>query len=190
MLFIEVGSIVDGIDGELARLRCHSSKLGQWMDTVTDDIANLCYWTGVMWSLDGAGVDWALPLWGAAAGCFVITQSIQYYLIATVYNSGDLAAIPWAMQSKEFLEQRPTGLIPRIKAGFPKLFKRDFAVTMFVVMALAGFLEGILVISAAGAIVFFCMMMVQLVRRGISSRLSPPDTVSAGSAPAGRRARP
>jgi len=165
MTLVEIGSIVDGVDGELARLRCRFSRLGQWMDTVTDDVSNLCYWTGTMISLRAAGVEWAFPLWLAAVCCFVITQSIQYYFIAVVYKSGDLAAIPWAMQSTEFLEQRPTGLIPRLKAGLPKLFKRDFAVTLFLVMALADFLEGVLVIAGGGAIVFFGMMIVQLVRR-------------------------
>ena len=38
------------------------------------------------------GVTWAVPLGGAALGSFAITQSIQYYLIARVYRSGDLAA--------------------------------------------------------------------------------------------------
>ena len=165
MLLVEWGSIVDGIDGELARLTCRFSKLGQWMDTVTDDISNVCYWTGCMLSLREMGVEWAFPVWLVAVCLFSITQLTQYFLIAVIYKSGDLAAIPWAFQSSEFLSSRPVGFWPRIKAGIPKFLKRDFAVSLFVVCAFAGRLDIVLLISAAGAVGFFVAFAIQFARR-------------------------
>lgn len=164
MLLVELGSILDGIDGELARLKCRFSKLGQWMDTVTDDVSNVCYWTGIMVSLRATGVEWAFPLWLATVIAFSFTQLTQYYLIAVIYKSGDLAAIPWAFQSTEFLSSRPRGLLPRLKAGIPKLLKRDFAVTLFLALAIAGRLDVVLLISAAGALSFFVSFGIQLLR--------------------------
>ncbi len=164
MLLVELGSIVDGIDGELARLKFLFSRAGQWLDTVVDDIANVFYSTGIMLSLHAAGVTWALPLWAAATIGFVLTQSTQYWLIARVYNSGDLAAIPWAFQSSAFLSQRPTGIVPWIKATAPKLLKRDSAVTIFTIFALAGHLDWILVGYCTGALVFFVVFFVQFAR--------------------------
>ena len=164
MLLVELGSICDGIDGELARLKFRFSRLGQWMDTVTDDISNVCINIGVALSLDAAGAEWAIPVVLIGLGAFAITQSSQYYLIATVYRSGDLAAIPWAFQSTEFLESRPTGLWPRIKAGVPKMLKRDSFVTLFVILAFAGFLEGVLLIFAGGAVAFLFSYTIQYLR--------------------------
>jgi phosphatidylglycerophosphate synthase len=164
MLLVEWGSICDGIDGELARLKFRFSRLGQWMDTVTDDISNVCINIGVALSLDAAGVDWAIPVVLVGLAAFALTQSSQYYLIATIYKSGDLAAIPWAFQSTDFLESRPTGLWPRIKAGVPKLLKRDSFVTLFVILAFAGFLEGILLIFTGGAVAFLFSYTVQYLR--------------------------
>jgi 1L-myo-inositol 1-phosphate cytidylyltransferase / CDP-L-myo-inositol myo-inositolphosphotransferase len=164
MFFVELGSIVDGIDGELARLKYLFSRVGQWMDTVSDDLANIAYVTGITINLTAAGTTWALPLGVVALTCFAITQSTQYYLITTVYKSGDLAAIPWAFQSSEFLSSRPTGLVATIKATIPKMLKRDFAVTMFFVFALIGHLEVILLIFSAGAIAFFLVFWVQFFR--------------------------
>lgn len=183
MLFVELGSIVDGIDGELARLKFLFSRLGQWLDTVADDLGNVAYTTGTAVNLHLAGVTWAAPLAAASITAFVLTQGTQYYLIARVYKSGDLAAIPWAFQSSEFLSQRPTGLVPWIKATAPKLLKRDFAVTLFTACAIAGHLEVILLVFSAGAFAFFAVFFVQLARnwRSIQGHRAatsvPPSTM-------------
>ncbi|MDQ3365048.1 MAG: CDP-alcohol phosphatidyltransferase family protein, partial [Myxococcota bacterium] len=170
MLLVELGSIVDGVDGELSRLRFQFSRAGQWMDTVVDDLANVAYITGIMISLHAAGLDWAVPVGVAALAAFVLTQGTQYALIKLVYHSGDLAAIPWAFQSTAFLSQRPQGLRGWIGATAPKLLKRDFVVTMFVVLALLGRLDLILGIWAAGALIFLVVFGVQFVRNRGSLR--------------------
>ncbi len=170
MLLVELGSIVDGIDGELARLRFQFSRRGQWLDTVVDDVANVAYTTGVVVSLDRAGMSWAVPVGLAAILAFAATQTTQYWLILRVYRSGDLAAIPWAFQSSEFLSQRPRGVMPWIKATVPKLLKRDFVVTLFVVMAAIGHLEVVLGVFSAGAFTFFAVLFTQLARNRESIR--------------------
>lgn len=158
MLLVNFGSIIDGVDGELARLRFQFSRLGQWLDTVADDLANLAYAGGVIANLHAAGVTWALPVGLAAVAAFISTQVTQYMLIRFVYGSGDLAAIPWAFQSSQVLSG--TG----IRAVIPKLFKRDFVVTVMVAFAAFGRLDLILATFATGAFVFFAVFWVQLAR--------------------------
>jgi phosphatidylglycerophosphate synthase len=164
MLLVNLGSIIDGVDGEIARLKFLFSKTGQWLDTIVDDVGNVFYSGGIMLNLHAAGVSWALPLWAAATIGFVLTQSSQYWLITRVYNSGDLAAIPWAFQSSSFLSQQPKGFIPWVKATAPKLLKRDSALTIFTIFALAGHLDWILVGYCTGALVFFVVFFVQFAR--------------------------
>jgi phosphatidylglycerophosphate synthase len=164
MLLVNVGSIIDGVDGELARLKFLFSRTGQWLDTIVDDVANLFYSGGIMLNLTAAGVTWAQPLWIASMIGFVLTQSSQYWLIARVYNSGDLAAIPWAFQSTEFLSARPKGFWPWLTSTAPKLLKRDSALTIFTIFALTGHLDWILVAYCTGALVFFAVFFVQLAR--------------------------
>ena len=170
MLLVNLGSIIDGVDGELARLKYRFSRLGQWMDTLADDFGNIAYITGIALSLRAAGIDWAVPVAATALGCFAVTQTTQYLLISLVYKSGDLAAIPWAFQSHDFLTTRPTGAIAWLKATVPKMLKRDFALTMFVVFALIGRLDFILVIFSAGAISFFVVFWIQFFRNRQSLR--------------------
>ena len=166
MLLVEFGSIIDGVDGELARLRFQFSRTGQWLDTMVDDVANCAYISGVALNLTSAGVAWALPLGIAALCAFAATQLTQYALIKYVYKSGDLAAIPWAFQSADSLAK--TGL----RAALPKLLKRDFVVTMFVAFAALGHLDWILVTFSTGAFIFFGVFFTQLVRHRKTLSLS------------------
>ena len=164
MLLVNTGSIIDGVDGELARLRYQFSQTGQWLDTVGDDIANVAYVSGTAASLAASGATWALPLGGCALGAFAVTQLSQYALIRYVYRSGDLAAIPWAFQSAQFLTRRPSGVRAWIATTLPKCLKRDFVVALFLVLAIAGRLDVVLVVFSAGAFAFLGVFLVQLVR--------------------------
>lgn len=162
MLLVNLGSIIDGCDGELARLKFQFSRAGQWLDTTVDDVANIAYVSAIIISLDASGVRWAMPVGIVALGAFFLTQTTQYALISLVYKSGDLAAIPWAFQSAESLSR--TGL----RATIPKLLKRDFVVLLFVGFALVGRLEWILAVFATGAVIFFGVFFVQLARNARS----------------------
>lgn len=174
MFLVNLGSILDGVDGELARLKYRFSPLGAWLDTLADDFGNVAYVTGLVISLDLAGVGWAVPVATTALVCFALTQSTQYFLITKVYRSGDLAAIPWAFQSSEFLVARPRGIMPWLKVTLPKTLKRDFALTMFVGFAVIGVLEAILLVFSAGAISFFVIFAIQFARNVGSLKASAP----------------
>jgi len=164
MLLVELGSIIDGVDGELARLRFQFSRSGQWLDTLADDISTVAYAAGVTASLHAAGSAWAVTVGVAAMIAFAITQSTQYALIKAVYRSGDLAAIPWAFQSSAFLSRQGTSLVSWIRITAPKLLKRDFVVTMCLGFAIAGHLELILASFAGGAAMFFVVFWIQAAR--------------------------
>jgi len=160
MLLVNLGSIIDGVDGEIARLKFRFSRAGQWLDTMADDFANIAYITGIAFNLRGAGETWALPFVLFVIGCFVYTQSTQYWLIARVYKSGDLAAIPWAYQSHDFLTAQNEG----VRATIAKMMKRDFALTVFVVLALCGTLTPIVVAFSTGCLSFTVIFTIQLVK--------------------------
>ena len=157
-LLVNAGSVIDGCDGEIARLRYQFSRSGQWLDTVVDDLANVAYATGIALYLHGLGAAWSVPVAAGALGAFASTQLTQYGLLRWVYRSGDLAAIPWAMQSTEQLSGRG------LRAFVPKLFKRDFVLFVMLGLAIAGRLDIALVIFASGAAVFAAMFWTQLAR--------------------------
>ncbi|MBQ9242252.1 MAG: CDP-alcohol phosphatidyltransferase family protein [Proteobacteria bacterium] len=47
VLLWQISSMVDGIDGELARIRMSPSHKGEWFDTVADDVTNIAFLIGL-----------------------------------------------------------------------------------------------------------------------------------------------
>lgn len=48
---IQISSILDGCDGEVARLKVETSHQGAWLDTWADDLANNAFFVGLYWGL-------------------------------------------------------------------------------------------------------------------------------------------
>jgi len=61
-LLVQLGSIIDGCDGEVARLTHRTSRFGAWLDTILDRYADLAVATGITY---GAWVRHQSPwIWG------------------------------------------------------------------------------------------------------------------------------
>ncbi len=60
----QIQSILDGCDGELARVRMQQSKLGAWLDTFVDDVLNVLITAAIGIGVARAGAG----TWAAAVG--------------------------------------------------------------------------------------------------------------------------
>jgi choline kinase/phosphatidylglycerophosphate synthase len=65
-LGVMLGSALDGVDGELARVSGRASRRGAALDTLLDRYADLAVVVGLVLGAGAAPGDWA---WGFAAGC-------------------------------------------------------------------------------------------------------------------------
>jgi phosphatidylglycerophosphate synthase len=90
-VLLEVNSILDSCDGELARLRFQYSKLGQWLDNLSDDIVDNLFLVAV-----GAGIGgvWAWLGLAAAAGRVVVSLT-TYVSVYRRTGTGDVFAFRW-----------------------------------------------------------------------------------------------
>jgi len=61
-----LGSALDGVDGELARVSGRASRRGATLDTLLDRYADLAVVLGLVLAAGGSSTAWA---WGFAAGC-------------------------------------------------------------------------------------------------------------------------
>ena len=149
------GNALDCIDGDLARLRLQSSKLGEWLDSMTDEIATFSVLAGLgvgLWR-DGAGAAW---LWigpgGAAIGALAV--ACLYVDLHRMRLPIDTAQFPWFFA-------RPPGAGPAAEKRTPLgtalyglgfLIRRDANVTGVTIMLLAGWRELAAALVAAGAV--------------------------------------
>jgi phosphatidylglycerophosphate synthase len=135
---VQVQSILDGCDGEIARLKFLASKAGEWIDNATDDALNVVYCAAL-----GAAAArlTGQPLWGwigAAGGLsYAVFMAVMYYQLATVHHSGSPFVMRWWFQSADAdlhaTFSRP-GASTRVAAALRALGRRDVMLLGFLAL--------------------------------------------------------
>ena len=94
-LLLECNSILDSCDGELARLRYQYSKLGQWLDNLSDDLVDNLFLIAIGHGLGGI---WA---WlGLAAGLGrLLVSAVTYLDVYRRTGTGDVFAFRFWFES-------------------------------------------------------------------------------------------
>jgi phosphatidylglycerophosphate synthase len=154
-LGFQANSILDGIDGEIARAKLLESRVGQWLDTVADDVSNLAFMVGVsLGCYRTFGAPLYLVLGGMAAVGFLLASSFMYHYLITRAHSGDLNdfAMPWeeGTAGKRDLSLQAQGLVARFLARCKWLVRRDAYVFLCTICGLLGQLRVMVWLFAVG----------------------------------------
>jgi len=134
-------SVLDGCDGELSRVTYRASHLGEWLDTIGDDLTSYAFFVAAGFGLEratGQGLYLVAGLVVLVAG--LIASGLEYRYLLRI-GSGDLLAYPLS-------QGEGTGRLAFIQP----LFKRDSFVLLTLVASLLGFLGPMLCLFAAGAV--------------------------------------
>jgi phosphatidylglycerophosphate synthase len=154
----------DCVDGEMARLRLEGSHLGEWLDTLADDISTfgLCCGIGVGLWREGRGDLWlALGVGGLLAGA--VTSAYVYRGLVKLKLPIDTAQFPWFF-GKSYGAPKPArrtwvGWVVYV-IGF--LFRRDAFVTMISILLVVGLRPIALLILAGGSAFFFGVLLIHI----------------------------
>jgi phosphatidylglycerophosphate synthase len=151
-------SILDGCDGELARLKFQESRWGGVLDFWGDNVVHTAIFAcmGIGWSNE-VGADWPLAL-GAAAVLGTIGSATFVYL--RTMRGGDGAGPLYTSVGREPSE-RMTRLLDNAS-------RRDF-IYLVVACALFGKASWFLVLTAVGAPVYFGLLLVVAMRESRAS---------------------
>ena len=135
-------SVLDGCDGEMSRVSHRGSRLGEWLDTIGDDLTNYGFFGGAGLGLyRQTGQELYLLAGAICVGCGVVASALEYRYLIKI-GSGDLLKYP--------LSQASSG--GGKLAFLAPLFKRDTFVLLTLLAALAGALGPMLCIFSLGAI--------------------------------------
>jgi phosphatidylglycerophosphate synthase len=132
-------SILDGCDGELARLKFLESRGGAILDFWGDNLVHVCVWGGlaVGWALDAGGV------WPLALGAVAIASTIASAQASAGRFIGGAA----------FLTESPAGRLAEA------LSHRDF-IYLILILSVFGKARWFLVLTAAGTPLFLGLLLV------------------------------
>jgi phosphatidylglycerophosphate synthase len=135
-------SVLDGCDGEMSRVSHRGSRLGEWLDTIGDDLTNYGFFGGAGLGLYRATGQQLYLLAGAiCVACGVLASGLEYRYLIKI-GSGDLLKYP--------LSQASSG--GGKLAFLAPLFKRDTFVLLTLVAALLGALGPMLCVFSLAAI--------------------------------------
>jgi phosphatidylglycerophosphate synthase len=135
-------SVLDGCDGEMSRVTHRGSRLGEWLDTIGDDLTNYGFFGGAGLGLFRmTGNQLYLAAGCVCVACGVLTSGIEYRYLIKI-GSGDLLKYPMSQ----------SGSSDSSLAFLQPLFKRDTFVFLTLLAALAGALGPMLCVFSLGAI--------------------------------------
>ncbi len=133
-VLLEVNSILDSCDGELARLRFQYSKLGQWLDNLSDDIVDNAFIAAAGYAIGGI---W-FPLGCAAAGGRLLVQVVTYVSVYARTGTGDIFAFRWFFETDKATADDVYD--PKAISTWLRSFgRRDTYVFIWMIACLAGF---------------------------------------------------
>jgi phosphatidylglycerophosphate synthase len=148
----QMQSILDGCDGEMSRVTSRGSHLGEWLDTVGDDLTNYGFFAGTAVGMYKATGWWPYLLaGGVTVGCGVIASAIEYRYLYKI-GSGDLLKYPLGVGTAPSTSQEQKGTIARGFDAIAPIFKRDTFVLLTFIGAVAGLLGPFLLVFACGGI--------------------------------------
>ena len=125
-------SVLDGVDGELARLKFKSSPFGQWLDTLVDNLSYLAALAGIIIGIYINGASDIVLLSGILAVVFAVLALASLYLYLLRFKSGGtLLSVEYDFQKgNSFFDK-----FMRVAAGFGK---RDLFALIFFGLGIIG----------------------------------------------------
>jgi phosphatidylglycerophosphate synthase len=133
-VLLEVNSILDSCDGELARLRYQYSKLGQWLDNLSDDIVDNVFLIAVGHGLGGIWQTFGI----CAALGRVLVSLVTYVSVYRRTGTGDVFAFRWWFESDK--QTADDVYDPKAITTWLRSFgRRDTFVFIWMLACVAGF---------------------------------------------------
>ena len=128
----QISSMVDGIDGELARMRMNPSHKGEWFDTVADDVTNITFMFGLGHAISVIEEE-MLYFYVASAVCILmVIACLWFYREFVKMGIASHNHFEWGFESenKENKGNEHRNIfrkgIDMIAGGFAWIAKRDF----------------------------------------------------------------
>jgi len=162
----KLSSILDGVDGELARVRWQQSKTGELLDSAGDNLANFAFFAALSvatWNNGDHGLAFA---GGAALVMWTLYLMFAYARLHRI-KSGDVLLVSAQAQA------RATGLFAKAIAFCRVVLRRDAFIMLTFLFALAGIAPYMLVLAMLGAATTLAFAVIELVR---SYRAAPAQS--------------
>ena len=142
-------SILDGCDGEVARFKLLSSKLGAWLDTICDYLYYLMTFVGITLGLNRSSGGSTYLMWGVA----LIVGAFLSFFVVSFMRRRVAADDPskFLARFQHQAERRSSNPLVFVARNCEFIIRRCFFPYALLVAALLNILKPIFVMTAVGA---------------------------------------
>ncbi len=172
-------SVIDGTDGEVAKLTFRTSTRGEWFDTISDNITYLAFLLGLIVGARRSGLPDFYYLSGVIGlgVAFVTFLNLHFYL-ARQRRSGSFLSVRYGFE-------RGSGFFKRALRVLQYLGKRDMMAFLVLLLAIAGHMPMVLPSFGIGATV---LLLPASIKVNFGSMLRPRRQRIPRSVPTGQSA--
>lgn len=153
-VLFQLASIIDGVDGEIARATFRSSQRGATLDTATDAATNFAFIAGVSANLLISGEEAG---WAGLAGLGFLATGLGVIGALSLRSGGPL--------SFDALKHDAQGSGSQVMVLLARVTSRDVYALVLALLILAGLAAPAMLFFAAAAAIWFVVAIVMLWRR-------------------------
>lgn len=148
-VFLELSTILDGCDGEVARIKLMESKRGQWIDTISDQLTFLSFVVGVPIGFYRiAKSPLAIVLGSINLLIFLFFLVWSFYFLVRYANSGSMVAYPKTIDKLVPVEERT--IVHKLIIKLRPMMTRAFFSPVFLIAAILGGYPWVLSLTTLG----------------------------------------
>jgi len=154
-------SILDGCDGEVARLKLQASDFGCWLDTICDYLYYIVTFAGITIGLMRSKAEPSLGLWGVA----IFAGAFMTFIIAGIGRKRLSGNRPeqYLQVWQKHAEQRSAGLVMRMARQTEFIVRRCFLPYLVLALAVLNLIPLFLYMAAFGANVAWIISLRSLI---------------------------
>ena len=168
-----ITSILDGCDGEVARLKLQVSDFGCWMDTVCDYLYYIVTFAGITIGMVRSNGDASFLGWGAA----VFAGAFMTFIMAAIGRrrmSGNRPEQYLQVWQKN-AERRSAGLVMRLARQTEFIVRRCFLPYLLLVLAMFNLTQAFIYMAAIGANIAWIVSLRSLIVFSGMSNSAPAE---------------
>jgi phosphatidylglycerophosphate synthase len=171
-LFLQIATILDRCDGEVARVKLMETKRGQWIDTICDQLTILSFIIGVPLGYYRISENpWVLALGGLNLTIFLFFVIWSFYFLIKYTNSGSLVAY---FNVDKIIGEKNKSLIRRLIVLIRPMARRNFYSLSFLILAIIGGYPLVLGTTSIALILFLVHQVEDIIKL---RRLKPANTI-------------
>ena len=162
-MFMQIATILDRCDGEVARVKLMETKRGQWVDTISDQFTVLSFYIGlpIGFYYYGTQNTWILVIGAINILLYICFLIWSFYFLANYTHSGSLVAY---LEVDKIVDEKRTSIIRKFIALLRPAGRRNVYSLGFLIMAIISGYWLVFLFATIGIVLFFIHQLEDMIR--------------------------